>query len=85
MCCHADPVRMAQIDCLSRFSGCSLAQGGVSYVCMAQRRASQLTHSISREGGLLEKRTKQKGGCLAFARTFSTSSSLFFAGLWNAF
>lgn len=50
MCRYADPVSVSRIGCLLRFNRCSLARRGVDYICMVQRRASQLTHGINREG-----------------------------------
>lgn len=52
MCRRADPVSMSLIGCLAspRFNRCSLARRGVDYICVAQRRASQLTHGINERG-----------------------------------
>lgn len=52
MCRRADPVSMSRIGCLAspRFNRCSLARRGVDYICVAQRRASQLTHGINERG-----------------------------------
>lgn len=54
MCCYADPVSMSPIV-LRRDSFAVLwHRQGVHYICMVQRRASQLTHSINGEGEKME-------------------------------
>lgn len=58
MCRYADPVNMSRIGCPLRFNPCSLAQRRVDYICMVQRRASQLIHGINREG----KKSGLRGG-----------------------
>lgn len=54
MCCYADPVSMSPVV-LRRDSFAVLwHRRGVHYICMVQRRASQLTHSINGEGEKME-------------------------------